>query len=72
MIYYDWMSEGWSDSNDEDFFVDMTPEGSSNNPEMDQRFQTQEDFFQWYRKGFESHSSFEEWFANRKNWYKSI
>lgn len=52
MIYYNWMSEGWMDDDDDDdeFFVDMTPEGGSHDPELNQKFKTQQDFFKWYNK----------------------
>lgn len=46
MIFYDWMSEGWCDTEDDDFFVDMTPEGGVD-PES---YETREEF---YNDGFE-------------------
>jgi hypothetical protein len=44
------MSEGWADDNDDEFFVDMTPEGGSHDPELNLKFKTQQDFFKWYNK----------------------
>jgi hypothetical protein len=46
VIWYDWMSEGWVDDDDPNFFVGMTPEGGVNPEE----YKTREDF---YNDGFE-------------------
>jgi len=70
MIYYDWMSEGWVDDKDKRFFVDMTPEGGSHDPELNQEFKTQQDFFKWYSDGFSSPEDFKIWFAEKNNWRK--
>lgn len=48
MIYYNWMREGWCDTNDESFFVDYTPEGGV--PEAEEGFKTIEEFLAWYNK----------------------
>jgi len=46
MIFYDYMNEGWSDSEDDDFFVDMTPEGDESN--LTFTFDDKESFYIWY------------------------
>ena len=50
MIYYDWQSEGWIDTENDEFFIDMTPE-SIEGP--DQKFDTQEEFYEWYHSHLE-------------------
>jgi hypothetical protein len=49
MIWYDWMSEGWCDTENDDFFVDMTPEGGVEITE----FETMEKFLLWYNGSYE-------------------
>ncbi len=70
MIYYDWMGESWVDNDDIKFFVDMTPEGGNDDPELNQKFKTQKDFFKWYSSGFSSPEEFKKWFSNKKKWQK--
>ena len=48
MVVYNPMSEAWIDTEDETFKVSMTPEGSSDNDELEQEFQSQDDFYKWY------------------------
>lgn len=48
MIYYDWQNEEWTDDDDEEFSVSMTPE-SKEDCQMD--FENQEEFWVWYRAG---------------------
>lgn len=45
MIYYDNMKEGWSDEEDINFFIDMSPEGDDG---YEFEFETKEDFYNWY------------------------
>lgn len=40
------MNEQWEDDEDENFVIDMTPEGDSE--ELEKEFETQEEFFKWY------------------------
>jgi hypothetical protein len=43
-IFYDYMREGWAD--EEDFFVDMTPEGDQSI--FEQEFKNSDEFWKWY------------------------
>lgn len=44
MIFYAQDYERWEDEDDPNFTVDMTPEA-----EADLTFETQDDFWEWYR-----------------------
>ncbi len=70
MIYYDWMGEGWVDEDDDNFFVDMTPEGGIDDPKLNQEFDTREDFFAWYFDGFESEEEIQECKYRKNNFLR--
>ncbi len=46
MISYDYMREGWMSDRDEEFFIDMTPEGDRE--ELEKTFKSYEEFFEYY------------------------
>jgi len=51
MVFYDFMHEGWRNTEDESFFIDMSMEGPYK--EYLQEFATVEEFMRWYEGGTE-------------------
>lgn len=44
-IYYDYMSGGWRNTNNTEFFVDMSPESEES---CGKEFHSEEEFWEWY------------------------